>query len=354
MSTPVLDGITARTISSKRLTTRVLFSGEEDANPVIFVHGNVSDATFWEETMLALPQYYRGIAMDQRGFGEADPDKKIDATRGLGDLADDLKALIDELNIEGAHFVGHSAGGSVLWRFLMDYSQHVFTLTMIAPGSPYGFGGTKDLDGTPNFDDFAGSGGGTVNAAFPPLLAAGERGAEDPNAPRNVMNAFYWKPPFKPAREEDLLSSMLKTHVGPQDYPADMTASTNWPNVAPGQWGLINALTPKYAGDVSALYRLAAKPPILWVRGSDDQIVGDNSFFDLANLGALGFVPGWPGAEVAPPQPMVGQTRAVLEAYQEHGGSYVEVVIDDAGHTPFIEKPEDFHGAFHPFITGGD
>jgi pimeloyl-ACP methyl ester carboxylesterase len=165
------------------------------------------------------------------------------------------------------------------------------------------------------------------------------------------MNSFYWKPPFKPAREEDLLSSLLTERVGPDKYPGDSTPSANWPNVAPGQYGPINASSPKYVGDsVNNFLAASPKPPILWVRGDSDQIVGDNSFFDLGTLGSLGYVPGWPGADVYPPQPMVGQTRAVLDKYQSAGGTYREVVIADAGHTPYVEKPEEFLAALLPFL----
>src|SRR5690606_33357400 len=108
MDIPTMQGVTAKSITTDRLTTRVLFSGAEDGIPVVFVHGNVSSATFWEETMLALPAGYRGIAADNRGYGGADLAKKIDATRGLGDLSDDLAALLDHLGIERAHLVGHS------------------------------------------------------------------------------------------------------------------------------------------------------------------------------------------------------------------------------------------------------
>ena len=64
------------------------------------------------------------------------------------------------------------------------------------------------------------------------------------------------------------------------------------------------------------------KPPVLWIRGTDDVIVSDTSLYDLAHLGALGAVPGWPGAGGATrPQPMVSQTRAVLDAYAAGGGA---------------------------------
>ena len=137
MSMPTLAGISAQTISTPRLTTRVLFSGGQDGTPVLFLHGNTSSATWWEETMVALPENFRGIAPDQRGFGDADATKHVDATRGCGDWADDAVALLDTLNISRAHIVGNSLGGSVVWRLLMDYPDRFLSATLVDPGSPY-------------------------------------------------------------------------------------------------------------------------------------------------------------------------------------------------------------------------
>ncbi|XWX03609.1 alpha/beta hydrolase [Aggregatilineales bacterium SYSU G02658] len=350
---PVLPGINEhRVVLSNGLSTRVLTCGDEGGVPVLFIHGNASSATFWEETMLALPAGYRAIAYDQRSYGGADPAFKVDATQGMGHFADDAVALLDAFGIEQAHVVGHSMGGSVIFEILMRHPQRVRTATLAATGSPYGFGGSKGTDGQMIWPDGAGSGGGIVNQHFTRLMSEGYRGTDDQSAPRIVMNRFYWKPPFVPAREEDLLTSLLSQHIGPEDYPGDMTPSANWPNVAPGKFGPANALSPLYAGDVTRLYRIDPKPPILWVRGADDQIVSDNSLFDMGTLGALGAVPGWPGAEVYPPQPMVGQTRAVLEQYKAHGGHYEEVVFENCGHTPFIEQPQAFNAALHRHLGG--
>jgi len=339
-----LPGITSSLIDTPRLTQHVLFSGPEDGIPVVFIHGNFSAATYWEELMLSMPPQYRCIAPDLRGYGDTE-DKVIDGTRGARDWADDLKALSDALGTKAAHLVGWSAGGGAILQFALDYPELVASLTLVAPVSPYGFGGTKGLAGTPCYDDCAGSGGGTVNPEFVKRIQAGDRSAEDPNSPRNVINAFYYKAPFKAAREEAFLEAALLEKTGTDKYPGDLTPSANWPNVAPGTLGPINALSPKYF-NASGIVDLAKKPPVLWVRGDADQIVGDASFFDFGTLGQLGFVPGWPGADVFPPQPMVGQTRAVLEAYQAKGGAFKEVVIADVGHSPHIEKPTEFLAAF--------
>jgi len=344
MSTvPTLPGITSKMIDTARIKTHVLFSGPESGTPVVFLHGNASSATYWEEIMLALPAGFRGIAPDLRGYGDTE-DKLIDATRGAADWVDDILALMDSLKIEKAHLAGHSMGGALVFNLVAAAPGRVLSGTLVNPASPYGFGGSKGLDGQPCYDDFAGSGGGVVNPEFPKLMAAGDRSSDNPQAsPRVVMNSFFWKPPFVPSREEDLLSSLMSEKVGADKYPGDFVPSANWPNVAPGKFGPINAVSPKYVGDsVKKFIAASPKPPMLWVRGDSDMIVSDNSFFDLGTLGKLGYVPGWPGEEVYPPQPMVGQTRAVLEQY----GKFEEVVIADSGHTTHIEKPAEFMAAF--------
>jgi pimeloyl-ACP methyl ester carboxylesterase len=344
---PTLPGITSRMIDTSRLKMHVLFSGPEDGTPVLFIHGNAISNTCWEEIMLKLPEGFRGIAPDLRGYGDTE-DKLIDATRGTKDWVEDLIALMEALNIEKAHVVGHSMGAAISFVFVAVASERFLSLTLVDPSSPYGFGGTKDVEGTPCYDDYAGSGGGVVNQEFTKLIAAGDRSTDNPQAsPRVVMNSFYWKPPFRPAREEELLSSMLTEKIGDQKYPGDFVQSSNWPNVAPGKFGPTNAISPKYVGDsVKKFISAPSKPHVLWIRGDSDMIVSDTSFFDFGYLGKLGYVPGWPGEDVYPPQPMVGQVRHILEQYKTNGGSYQEVVIADTAHFPYIEKPEEFMSVF--------
>jgi pimeloyl-ACP methyl ester carboxylesterase len=345
-----MEGVTAKTVTTDRITTRVLFTGPDDGVPVLFLHGNVTSATWWEETLVALPKGYRGLAPDQRGFGEADPEKKIDATRGMGDLADDAVALLDHLGIEKVHIVGNSLGGMVVWRLLMENSDRLLTVTLADPGSPYGFGATKDVDGTPTNPDYAGSGGGLSNPELIQRMKDGDRGLESQFSPRMAIRTLLVKPPFIPPREEELLSSLLYTHIGERDVPGDSVQSPYWPHMAPGVWGASNATSPKYAGDIEKIIQGEPKMDILWVRGSHDLAVSDTAASDPGYLGRMGLLPGWPGEEEYPPQPMIGQTRAVLEKYTAAGGSYREVVIQDTGHVPFIEKPEQFNQVFHAHI----
>jgi pimeloyl-ACP methyl ester carboxylesterase len=339
-------------VETARLKTHVLFSGDKSAVPVLYLHGNASSANYWEEIMLMLPDGFQGIAPDLRGYGDTE-DKVIDAERGMADWVEDLIALLDALDVDKFHMIGHSMGGTLVLEMVTALSARVLSATVVNPGSPYGFGGSKGIDGKPCYDDFAGSGGGIVNPDFPRLIGEGDRTSDNPQAsPRVVMNSFYWKPPFVPEREEDLLSSLLTEKIGPEKYPGDFVPSTNWPNVAPGKFGPINALSPKYVGDsVEKFINVEDKPFILWIRGEADQIVSDNSLFDFGTLGQLELVPGWPGAEIYPPQPMVSQTRHVLEQYKAHGGDFEEVVMADTAHTPYVEKPQEFMSIFKKVLV---
>lgn len=350
MHIPVLDGIHEEIITSERISTRVLMHGYDDGVPVIFLHGNISSATWWEEVLITLPSFYWGIAYDQRGFGAADAAKKIDAWRGMGDLSDDLTALMDALDIDEAHIIASSMGGNVLWQFLMDHPTRVISAVQVAPGSPYGFGGTRGIDGTPVYTDYAGSGAGIIGWQFVAQLQAHDRSDILFVSPRRYLRRL-WGKAHTPFRIEELLSSTLSTHLGEQAFPGDFVRSPNWPYFAPGRWGVINALSPAYQPHPSRLYESRFKPPILWIRGNRDASVSNQSHSDYAFLGQQRMIRGYPGREVYPPQPMVDQTRAVLDAYHEHGGIVKEVVMRDLGHVPYIERLGQFNDILHPFLN---
>jgi pimeloyl-ACP methyl ester carboxylesterase len=349
MAELLLPGIASRRVDTPRLTQRILHaegvdpSGKGEA--VLFVHGNVSAAQFWQQPLLALAGTgrARGIAVDLRGYGQTDP-LPIDGTRGVRDWADDVAALVDALGLDRVHLVGWSMGAGVVLQYLLDAPERVASVALVAPISPYGFGGTAGTDGTLLYPDGAGSGGGAANPEFVAALAAGDTSADHPTSPRSILRSFYVAPgslPLDAQLEDVFVAAMISTRTGVDHYPGDAVAVEAWPGTAPGTRGVLNTMAPTVF-DVSGIVDLAVKPPILWMRGDADQIVSDTSVFDLAFLGSVGAVPGWPGAEVCPPQPMVTQTRAVLDRYAATGGAYREVVLPEVGHSPHVERPQEF------------
>lgn len=335
-------------VTTRRLATCVRHDGRPEGEPVLLLHGNVSSSVFWEDTLLALPREFRGLAPDLRGFGDTEP-QPIDATRGVRDFSDDLHALVEALELGRVHLLGWSMGGGVALQYLIDHADRVAGVTLVDPVSPYGFGGTAGEDGRLVHPDGAGSGGGTANPEFVKRLAERDVAGADPGSPRGVMNAFYFAGNTAGEREDAYVQSMATTLVGEDFYPGDSVVSPHWPGVAPGGRGVLNTMAPVHF-DVSGVVDSAVKPPILWVRGAEDQIVSDASMFDLAVLGRLGAVEGWPGEEEMPAQPMVSQTRRVLERYQANGGTYQEVVVDGAGHSPHVERPAEFREALFGFL----
>lgn len=353
---PLLPGILATRVRTARLTQQVLHA--EDVEPagvgdaILFVHGNVSSAVFWQLQLQILESRWRPLAVDLRGFGGTDP-LPVDARRGVRDWSDDLAALVDALGLERVHLVGWSMGGGVVLQHLLDHPERVASVTLVAPVSPYGFGGTTGLTGTRVHANGTGSGGGAANPDFVAAIARGDAAADGPTSPRAILRAFYVGPnalPLDPALEDVLVASMLTTRTGVDHYPGDSVPVDAWPGAAPGEHGVLNTMAPPVF-DVSGITELAVKPPVLWVRGQLDQIVSDTSAFDLAFLGSIGAVPGWPGDAAFGPQPMVGQTRAVLDRYAASGGRYREVVLPDVGHSPQVERPQEFTLALLEHLT---
>lgn len=349
--------VTEANVQTPQLSTHYLDSGgpgSDDAQTVIFVHGNASGAEFFRDTLRRLPARIRGLAPDLRSYGKSEP-KPVDATRGLDDFADDLHSFIETLGLvaggKKVYLAGWSLGGGVVMRYAMKHPELVAGLILLAPMSPYGFGGTRGTDGKPCTTDCAGSGGGGASHEFINRLRQKDRSSDSPQSPRNVMNSFYFKPPFRlpQAAEDAAVDAMLDMQLGPDHYPGDSTPSEHWPGIAPGKRGINNALSPKYC-NLSGFSAITPQPKVLWIRGADDQIVSDTSLFDLGFLGQIGAVPAWPGATTFPPQPMIGQTRAMLDAYKQAGGAYQELVFADCGHSPHLEKADAFHDALEGFV----
>lgn len=350
----ILPGIRLRQVETPRLAAGVLerrakapkTSKEQatDAAPtVVFVHGNVSSSLFWQPAMRALPPEIGAFAVDLRGFGDSEI-LPVDATRGVRDFSDDVASVLDALELGAVHLVGWDLGAGVVMQLLLDRPELVASLTLVAPVSPYGFGGTA-ADGSLLTTDAAGTGGGGANPDFVARLAAGDRSEDDAGtSPFAVYRSSYVAPDFISEHEAIWLESMLTTATGDDNYPGDSVPSENWPGFAPGSRGVLNTLAPTVF-DTSGIVALDAKPPLLWVHGAHDAVVSDASRFDHNQLGKAGIIPDWPGDDLAPPQPMVAQTRAVLARYADAGGVVTELELEDCGHSPHLEHPDAFREA---------
>jgi hypothetical protein len=148
---------------------------------------------------------------------------------------------------------------------------------------------------------------------------------------------------------------MFEARLGERDMPGDKVISPNWPYVAPGKWGPMNALSPKYTGNlVERVLAAERKVNVLWAYGTEDVAISNSAASDPGTWGPEGLLPGFPGEKAYPPQPMMDQIRTLLEDYRRCGGSYEEAAIAGAGHVPFITHQAEFNEVFHRHLEQAD
>lgn len=315
-----------------RLALHALEAGAPDGVPVLFVHGLGPGASTWEAELQALPDGFRGVAVDLRGFGRSEA-LPVQAWRALDELVADVRAAVDHLGLGRHHLVGHGLGGAVIWRYLLRFAPDVRTVTQLAPLSPFGLGGSVDADGTPAHEDGRPSGAGLVSPGLVRALSQHDPGA-GPGSPRALLDDLFGAP-GRPAPEA-WFPGLFSMVVDTDHFPGDAVPAAGFPGDAPGGRGLLNAIS-RVHFDATEVLGVRRKPPVLWVRGSEDPVVSDASTWDRAELGRRGVLSGWDGT---PSQPMVAQLRRFLERWVESGGTCRQVCIEGAGHAPHVSHPE--------------
>lgn len=104
--------------------------------PVVFVASWSMPSDSWAYQMLALQQAgYRAVAFDRRGHGRSgDPGGGYD----FDTLADDLAAVLESLDLQGAVLVGHSMGCNEIVRYLARHgSARVAGAVLLATMTPF-------------------------------------------------------------------------------------------------------------------------------------------------------------------------------------------------------------------------
>ncbi|WP_083615061.1 alpha/beta fold hydrolase [Paraburkholderia sp. SOS3] len=115
--------------------TRIFYKDWGTGAPVVFSHGWPLDADAWDSQMLFLLQHgYRVIAHDRRGHGRS---SQTSSGNDMDTYADDLAALMDALDINGAMMVGHSTGGGEVARYIGRHgSRRVKKVVLIGAVPP--------------------------------------------------------------------------------------------------------------------------------------------------------------------------------------------------------------------------
>ncbi|MBP8251958.1 MAG: alpha/beta fold hydrolase [Herpetosiphon sp.] len=94
--------------------------------PVVLLHGFPFNRAMWSKEREALSGGYRVITPDLRGFGRSSGTDKF----SIGDLADDVIGLLDQLSIKQAVIGGLSMGGYVALNLVRRYPERVLALML--------------------------------------------------------------------------------------------------------------------------------------------------------------------------------------------------------------------------------
>ncbi|CCH52645.1 alpha/beta hydrolase fold protein [Fibrisoma limi BUZ 3] len=105
-------------------------------DPVVLIHGWPLSHEMWDYQMNELPKHnLRCIAYDRRGFGKS---SKPWAGYDYDTLADDLKAVLDELDLQNVTLVGFSMGGGEVARYMSRHGgARVAKVAFISAVTPY-------------------------------------------------------------------------------------------------------------------------------------------------------------------------------------------------------------------------
>lgn len=161
--------------------------GNPDGAPILFIHGWSGNHLAWKKQYeSALAEEFRLVALDLRGHGMSDAPLEAEHYTDPQLWADDIAAIIEQLELNRPVLVGWSYGGFIMSDYVRSYGQSAIS------GLSY-VGGAVTLD-EPAFGTLIGP--GFLNYV---------EGATKPDLPTNIetMRTFLHGMPVKPLSQDD-------------------------------------------------------------------------------------------------------------------------------------------------------
>ena len=126
-------------IDARGLTFDVAAGGPEDGPAVLLLHGFPQHAGEWEQVVPPLHAAgLRTYALNQRGYSPGARPAAVEDYR-ITECVADAVAVLDALNVDAAHVVGHDWGAMVAWHLAAGHPDRVRTLTAVSVPHPAAF-----------------------------------------------------------------------------------------------------------------------------------------------------------------------------------------------------------------------
>ncbi|MCQ9638531.1 alpha/beta hydrolase [Chryseobacterium sp. WG14] len=262
---------------------------------IMLLHGKNFNGAYWEQTAKDLSaKGFRVIIPDQIGFGKSSKPQSYQFS--FSQLAENTKAILDELKLDKVIVLGHSMGGMVATRFTLLYPEKVQKLIL---ENPIGLEDYKTFTGYQ-----------TIDQAYQAEL---KNTAE---TYKNYQLKFYYDNKWKDEYQPWL------------DLIAGWTLHKDYPQVA---WDAALTTDMIYNQPVCYEFKNIKTPTLLIIGTRDRTAIGkDRAPKEL--------------------QPKMGQYQELgKKTQQEISGSKL-VELDNVGHLPHIEVYPKFFEALYDFI----
>ncbi len=108
--------------------TKISYTVSRTGKPIIFLHGFLENKLMWNTFASNLSEKNQVIAIDLLGHGESD---SLGYIHTMETQAEMIFAMMNELKIKKASFVGHSMGGYIALAFAEMYPKMITRLVLL-------------------------------------------------------------------------------------------------------------------------------------------------------------------------------------------------------------------------------
>jgi len=218
--------------------TRLYYELTGRGEPLVLVHGWSFDTRCWDDQFPAFSQHFKVLRYDLRGFGRSD----VPQVGAAYSHTNDLVALLDHLDLERVHLLGHSFGGRIAIDFALRYPERM--LSLLLPDA------AVDLSDPPALEELSAWIGGTWRAGREKGVAA-------------ARQIWLQGSPFAPAMDNAHASAKVRQmvedysgwhwqndnpSVGIDSYPRERLADIGLPTLI-----VLGLLNPQYYHEVAAI-----------------------------------------------------------------------------------------------------